>query len=165
MFDAIDYFTKMTKCNKLCKAEGFIPVTISNPDNLEGLLNEYEDNDRFIAISDTNAENLTSEDGTYGFTNGRAFTVMILSSYEYPDMDDRQKQLDLCRTIFKQFVSKIIKDKYTYKKDYGQFETRSIPKQELGRYYLSGMTGLFFTLYTKEPVDLTYNQDEWEETN
>ena len=75
MFDAITYFTQMAEHNKLAKKEGFKPVVISNTDNLEGLLEDYRDNDRFIAISDTNTGNLTSPDGAYGFTKRRAFTV------------------------------------------------------------------------------------------
>lgn len=162
MFDAISYFKEMTEQNKLCQEKGFHVVTISGPDNLEGLLDEYRDYSRFVAVSDTSTENLSSDDGTYNFTKRRAFTVMILSAYDYPDMDARQKELDLCREIFKQFVSKIIHDKYTYEEQYVQFETRSIPNKEFGRYYLSGMTGLYFTLYTSEPIDLVFDESQWQ---
>lgn len=162
MFDAIGYFKTMAEDNILCKKAGFKPVVISNMDNLEGLLNAYRDNDRFIAISDTNTENLSSDDGEYGFTKRRAFTVFILSAYEYPDMDARQRELDLCRQVFLQFVTKIVRDKFTYAEQYVQFETQSIPNSELGRYYLSGMTGLYFTLYTREPVDLQYDETQWQ---
>lgn len=161
MFDAITYFTQMAEHNKLAKKEGFKPVVISNTDNLEGLLEDYRDNDRFIAISDTNTGNLASPDGAYGFTKRRAFTVFILAAYNYQDMDDRQQQLELCRTLFLQFVSKIVADKYRYEDKMMNFDTQAIPNQELGRYYLSGMTGLFFTLYVSEPVDLIYDDEQW----
>lgn len=163
MFDAITYFKQMAEDNILCKQSGFKAVVISNSDNLEGLLESYRDNDRFIAISDTNTENLASEDGEYGFTKRRAFTVFILTAYEYPDMEARQRELDLCRQVFLQFVTRIIRDKYTYEEHYVQFETQSIPNRELGRYYLSGMTGLYFTLYTREPVDLQYDETQWQQ--
>lgn len=163
MFDAIKYFKRMAEDNVLCRQEGFEPVVISSPDNLEGLLEEYRDHDRFIAITDTNTENLASDDGEYGFTKRRAFTVFILSAYEYPDMEARQRELDLCRRVFLQFVSRIVRDKYTYEERYVQFETQAIPNRELGRYYLSGMTGLYFTLYTREPVDLVYDESQWQE--
>ena len=161
MFDAITYLTQMAEHNKLAKMEGFKPVVISNTDNLEGLLEDYRDNERFIAISDTNTGNLASPDGAYGFTKRRAFTVFILAAYNYQDMDDRQQQLVLCRTIFLQFVSKIVADKYSYADKMMSFDTQAIPNQELGRYYLSGMTGLFFTLYVSEPVDLIYDDEQW----
>ena len=51
MFDAIAYFTAITNENKLARQSGFIPVTVSGPQNLEGLFEEYRDNDRFVAIS------------------------------------------------------------------------------------------------------------------
>lgn len=161
MFDAIEYFGSMTQQNKLAVEKGFIPVTISNTDNIEGLLEKYRDNDRFVAISDTNSGNLSSSDGAYGFMKRRAYTVFILSAYEYGNDEDRQRELDLCRMLFLQFVSKILRDKYKYEEESMYFETRAIPNQEIGRYYLSGVTGLFFTLYVQEPIDLIYDDEQW----
>lgn len=161
MFDAIGYFTEMCQHNKLAMREGFEPVVISGPDNLEGLFEQYRDHDRFVAVSDTNTGNLSSPDGTYGFTKRRAYTIFILSAYEYDNMDDRQQQLELCRMLFLQFVSRLLRDKYTYNESLTYIDTQNIPNQELGRYYLSGMTGLFFTIYVQEPVDLVYDDEQW----
>ena len=61
-----------------------------------------------------------------------------------------------------QLVKRIIRDKYQYKDQGMYFDTQSIPNQEIGRYYLSGLTGLFFTLYVSEPINLEYIADEWE---
>ena len=160
-FDAVTYFTEMTEHNKLAVASGFKPVVISNTDNLEGLFEDYRDNDRFVAVTDTNSGNLSSPDGSYGFSKRRAYTVFILSGYEYDNMDSRQEELNLCRELFHQFVSKIIKDKYQYDEKMMFFDTQSIPNQEIGRYYLSGMTGLHFTLYVQEPIDLIYDDGQW----
>lgn len=160
-FDAIRYFEDMTQSNKLAQEQGFLPVVISNTDNLEGLLEEYRDHDRFVAIADTSSGNLASPDGAYGFQKRRAFTVFILSAYEYGNMSARQEELELCRMLFHQFVSKIIHDKYEYEEKQMFFDTHAIPNQEIGRYYLSGMTGLHFTLYTWEPIDLEYEADQW----
>lgn len=160
-FDAVAYFFSMALHNRLAVEKGFQPVTISNSDNLEGLFDLYRDASRFIAVSDTNSGNLSSPDGTYGFSKRRAYTVFILSAYEYDDMEDRQRQLELCRTIFEQFVSKIIRDKYMYEEKQMYFDTHAIPNQEIGRYYLSGMTGLHFTLYVQEPIDLQYDNEQW----
>lgn len=162
MFDAITYFTELAAKNKLAKREKFMPVTISNSDNLEGIFEMYRDADRFIAISDTNTGNLSSPDGGYQFTKRRAYTVFILSAYEHDNMEDRQLQLELCRQLFMQLVKRIIRDKYLYKDRGMYFDTQSIPNQEIGRYYLSGLTGLFFTLYVSEPINLEYIADEWE---
>lgn len=161
-FDAITYFTEMTQKNILAQENKFQPVTISGTDSLEGLLEEYRDTDRFVAISDTNSGNLTSPDGTYGFSKRRAYTVFILSAYEYGNMESRQKELELCRQLFYQFVSKILRDKYLYGEKETYFDTHAIPNQEIGRYYLSGVTGLHFTLYVQEPISLEYDSGEWE---
>ena len=40
-------------------------------------------------------------------------------------------------------------------------DTQSIPNQEIGRYYLSGLTGLFFTIYVQEPLNLEFDADQW----
>ncbi|MBQ3700824.1 MAG: hypothetical protein II886_13120 [Prevotella sp.] len=161
MFDAVGYFTDMCQRNKLALEEGFQPVVISGPDNLEGIFELYRDHDRFVAVSDTNTGSLSSPDGTYGFTKRRAYTVFILSAYEHDNMDDRQRQLELCRRLFLQLVSRILRDKYTYREELTYIDTQNIPNQELGRYYLSGMTGLFFTIYVQEPVDLVYDDEQW----
>ena len=162
MFDAISYFEDMAEKNRLAKTEGFKTVIISSPDNLEGIFEDYRDTDRFIAVTDTNTGNLSSSDGAFNFLKRRAYTVFIVSAYAHDDMDDRQRQLDMCRTLFLQFCKRIIRDKYQYKDMGTYFETQVIPNQEIGRYFLSGMTGLHFTLYVSEPVDLQYNADEWE---
>lgn len=160
-FDAISYFTSMAERNRLAVDNHFKPVVISSSDNLEGLFKDYRDADRFVAISDTNSGNLSSPDGAYGFSKRRAYTVFILSAYDYDDMLSRQKELELCRRLFLQFVSKIIADKYEYDEKQMYFDTHSIPNQEIGRYYLSGMTGLHFTLYVQEPVDLVFDKSQW----
>lgn len=161
MFDAISYFGEMTRRNKLAKKKKFYPVVISSPDNLEGLFEDYRDYDRFVAVTDTNSGVLHSPDGTYGFNKQRAYTVFILSAYEYGNMEARQQQLELCRQLFLQFVSKIIHDKYQYDEKMMYIDTHNITSQELGRYYLSGMTGLFFTISVSEPVDLIYDAEQW----
>lgn len=160
-FDAISYFMSMAERNRLAVDNHFKPVVISNSDNLEGLFKDYRDADRFVAISDTTSGNLSSPDGAYGFSKRRAYTVFILSAYDYDDMHSRQKELELCRRLFLQFVSKIIADKYEYDEKQMYFDTHSIPNQEIGRYYLSGMTGLHFTLYVQEPVDLVFDKSQW----
>lgn len=160
-FDAISYFMSMAERNRLAVDNHFKPVVISNSDNLEGLFKDYRDADRFVAISDTNSGNLSSPDGAYGFSKHRAYTVFILSAYDYDDMCSRQKELELCRRLFLQFVSKIIADKYEYDEKQMYFDTHNIPNQEIGRYYLSGMTGLHFTLYVQEPVDLVFDKSQW----
>jgi hypothetical protein len=161
MFDPISYFQQLTRANVLASENGFIPVIISSIENLTGIFEEYRDNDRFVAISDTSTGNLSSTDGAYGFTKRRAYTVFILSAYEHNNDASRLENLNLCRTIFHQFVTRILVDKFHYSEECMYFDTQAIPNQEIGRFFLSGLTGLHFTLYVSEPIDLQYNPDEW----
>lgn len=163
MFDAITYFKGLAEKNKLAKKEGYHAVTISGPGNLEGIFEHYRDYDRLIAVTDTTTGNISSRDGAFNFQNRRAYTVFILSAYEHNNMEKREEQLDICRTLFRQFVRRILRDKYQYKNEGTFFDTQSIPYQELGRYFLSGMTGLHFTLYMHDPVSLEYIEEEWDE--
>lgn len=160
-FDAVAYFHDMTRRNKLAQEQGFMPVTISNSNNLEGIFEMFRDAERFVAVSDTSTGNLSSADGTYGFSKRRAYTVFILAAYEHDNMENRESMLNLCRRLFAQFVSRILRDKYTYEEKCMFFDTHAIPNQEIGRYYLSGLTGLHFTLYVQEPIDLEYDDEQW----
>lgn len=161
MFDPIAYFTSLTERNRLAQNSGFHPVVISSVDNLEGISEEYRDHDHFVAISDTTTGNLSSPDGAYGFTRRRAYTVFILSAYEYGNEESRLASLNLCRRIFHQFISRVLVDKYEYADDAKFFDTHAIPNQELGRFFLSGLTGLHFTLYVSEPISLEYDRADW----
>lgn len=163
MFDAIAYFTAITNQNKLADAEGFHPVSVSGPQNLEGLFEKYTDWDRFVAISDTSTGNIESLGGVDAFSKRRAYTVWILAGYEYDNMADRQAKLEICRELFRQFASRILHDKYEYDERMMYIDTHAIPNQELSRYYLSGLTGLFFTIYVSEPISLEYDDAEWKE--
>jgi len=161
MFDPIEYFHTLTLANRLAVKHGFLPVSISSLDNLEGLFEHYRDHDHFVAISDTSTGNLASTDGAYGFTKRRAYTVFILAAHEYDNADARMQALNLCRTIFHQFVTRILVDKFSYSEETMYFDTQAIPNQELGRFFLSGVTGLHFTLYVSEPISLEYNPEDW----
>lgn len=162
-FDAIQYFTELADKNKMARRCKFVPRVISTTEDLTGLLDDMKEHDRFIAISDTTTGNVSSPDGAYGFSKRRAYTVFLLSGFYENDMESRQQELDVCRELFKQFLKRIIRDKYLYDEKQMFFDTRSIPNQELGRNFYPGMTGLHFTLYVQEPIDLCYDENEWEE--
>ncbi len=160
-FDAIAYFEQMTLHCKFAVDNNFVPVVISSVDELGSLLERYRTNDRFVAITDTNSGNLSSADGQYGFFKRRAFTVFIIAAYDYNDMEDWKMKMGICRTLFYQFCSRILRDKYEYDEKQMYFETRTFANQELGQSLLSGMTGLHFTLYEQEPIDLIYDETQW----
>lgn len=61
--------------------------------------------------------------------------------------------------------SRLIHDKNTM--EYGDsleyMDISSIYSKELPLYSMNGVTGLYFMVNNDEPVDLTFNADEWQE--
>lgn len=78
-------------------------------------------------------------------------------------MKDRAEKLDICRQIFRQFHSRMIRDKYMYEDmDKSFLNVSQIYARELGEYFISGCTGLYFMTEVSEPINLCYKEDEWD---
>ena len=90
--------------------------------------------------------------------------MFILAAYRYDDMADREEKLRLCRRIFRQIHSKMLYDKenLTYGDSMEYMDINSIYSKEMPRYSMNGVTGLYFLVNNDEPVDLTYNNEEWD---
>lgn len=162
-FDALAYFAELGRTNKLAKENGFVVDFCSGPGALEPMMTNYRDAENFIFVDDTTSSNTFSN--KVGWFDRNVYCVHILAGYDLGDADSYNRALRLCRTIFRQFLSKVIKDKENYK--YGNalmyLNTGNIYSNEYGRYSFNGCTGLFFQVQNDEPTDLTYNADEWDQ--
>ena len=78
------------------------------------------------------------------------------------DMADRRAKLAVCREIYRQFVSHMIVDKEDLSNELVYLNTARIMSRELGTYFMSGCTGLYFMADVLEPQDVSYNEEEWE---
>ena len=76
-------------------------------------------------------------------------------------MEDREKQLAICRELYTQIVSRLIKDKARCD-DLIYLKTDSIFYREFNKYMFSGCTGLCFMLECSEPENLCYNAEQWQ---
>lgn len=118
---------------------------------------------KLVVIDDTNEGNVAiNGDGSYRkvFT----YTVWILMRYKEFDMNDRQEKLNTCRKIFRQFLSKIVIDKYDWQfKEYTYMLSDQIDSREIGAYFINGLTGVEFHLDVSEPLNLEFNYEEWNE--
>lgn len=161
LFDAVRYFTDLTSSNKLAKAEKFFPCQSSGPASLEGIISNMRTERAFVCIDDTNESNTFSSGSSYFIR--RVFTVNILIRYKPGNMDDRQQQLDTCRRLFRQFHSRIIRDKYRSVPELQFVNERNIMSRDYGQYFLNGITGLYFVLQSNEPINLCYDSEEWTE--
>lgn len=162
-FDALPYFAELGRKNKLAKKMGFVVDYCSGPGALEPMMAEYRDAQNFIFVDDTTSGNTFNN--KVGWFDRNVYCVHILAGYEYGNANSYNQALQLCRKLFRQFLSRIIKDKETYK--YGDkmmyLNTCNVYTNEYGRYSFNGCTGLFFQIQNDEPTDLVFDADEWEE--
>ena len=168
IFDALHYFEQLAQKNRLCQEHGFKPVFCSGPESIEGIMQEFQKTANFIMIDDTTDQNLYSEGVSY--FKRRVYTVFVLASYKWDDMEDREQKLNLCREIFSQFVRRMIWDKEHREDEDDDITFLNVEKiysKEFGRYTMSGVTGLYFMVENDEPESMEYEDElqmesEWE---
>jgi hypothetical protein len=161
IFDALHYFETLAQQNRLCRLNGFKPVFCSGPDSIEGIMQQFQKTANFVCIDDTTDQNLYSEGVSY--FKRRVYTVFILASYRWDDMEDREEKLNLCREIFAQFVRRMIWDRQQREgedDDMIFLNVERIYSKEFGRYTMSGVTGLYFMVENDEPAPMDYEDAE-----
>lgn len=162
-FNPIEYFKELASSNRLAHENNFVTTLCSGPDNLEGIMKEYRKAENFIIIDDTTDNNVHGN--RPGWFTKSVYTVWILAGTEYNDPVKTKQQMELCRLIFKQFLSRMIRDRDTYAYDDAlrYLGLDKIYYKELGRYSFNGCTGLYFMVENDVATDLTYKEDDWEE--
>ena len=160
-FDALKYFEKLGKSNRLAVTNKFVVDYCSGPEGLDAAMANYRTASNFIFIDDTTSANTFNNKVSWFDRNVN--TVFIIAGYNQRKENDREEKLRLCRAIFRQFLSKIIYDKqqYVYGGQMVFLDTSSVYSTEFGRYSFNGATGLWFQIRNDEPVDLVYHQEEW----
>lgn len=161
LFDAVGYFKTMCLKNKLAKANSFYPCVCSGINSLEEVLQNLRRQSAFFAVDDTNDG--VTEKRSGGFFKKRTFTVFLMKRYKFDDMAARQLSLDICRQLFRQVHSRMLVDRENMNNELVYLNTDNVYSRELGEYFISGCTGLYFMIDVSEPVSLIYNSDEWEE--
>lgn len=164
-FNALEYFERLARQNRLCRENGFMPVFCSGPDSIEGIMQQFQKTANFVCIDDTTDQNLYSEGVSY--FKRRVYTVFVLAAYRWDDMKDREEKMDLCRKVFAQFVRRMIWDRERREDDETAFlNVERIYSKELGRYSMNGVTGLYFMVEHDEPEEMDYEderqmEEEW----
>lgn len=160
LFNAEEYFKEVFTKNKLCQAENFTFCTCSGLESLEEAIDSFRKVNNFFIFDDT-TEGQEFKGAGGGYYHKRLFTVSLMRRYKLDDMVDRNRQLAICRKLFKQIVSKLIRDKEeTLKLSY--LKTDNILYREYGRYMFNGCTGLYFIVECSEPENLCYKEEEWQ---
>lgn len=158
-FSAQAYFKGLTERNKLAQEYKFYPCSCSGINSLEDMIHKFQTKDSFVSVDDTNDSQMTRQGA--GFFSARTITVFILRRYKFNDMTSRAESLDICRRLYRQFCSRLLVDSAQLENDFTYLNTNRIFYRELGEYFLSGLTGLYFMIDVNEPEDLRYDATEW----
>ena len=162
-FDFNAYMARLTRQNRLAKAEGFHPCNCSGIAHLEGILQNMRTKKAFVCTSDV-AEGSTVNRGG-GYFKRRVFTAFIIKRFRTGDMASYSAALDTCRELMRQLHSKFIIDEADLQNDLVYLNVGNVKSRELGGQFLDSATGLYFTISMDEPTDLRYNAAEWDTTS
>lgn len=162
-FEPLAYFKELAEKNRLCRSYNFVPVFGSGPENIEGIMQEFRNAENFIIIEDCTDNNV--HNSRPGWFTKTVYTVWVIAATDFDDAEMRKERMALCRTIFRQFLSRMIRDKagMVYGQDMYYLALDRVYYKELGRYSFNGATGLYFMVDNDVPTGLVYNQEEWEE--
>lgn len=161
MFNAETYFGDICRRNLLAQRAGFHFCTCSGIESLQGVIEEFRTQKAFFCVDDTN-DGAMFRARAGGWFKKRTFTVFLLHLYEFNNMQSRAEALSICRTLFRQVSSRMLVDEDDLRNELIYLETGNILSRELGQYFMSGLTGLYFMIDVSEPVDLMYRKEEWQ---
>lgn len=162
MFNAIDYFINLFKKNKLINDNKFLIARCSDLHNIEPMMEKFQKIEKFVMPMDEVDGAVVG--GVPGWFDRRVYTVAIVAKHKWDDMDDRSKQLNICRVVFKQILSKLIVDAEDMQNNGDNLiymRINDISYREMGPYTMGGATGVIFMLRIDEPCDLILNDKEW----
>lgn len=160
-FNAYDYFEKICAKNKLARSERFGFCRVTGLEGMEEALTNLRKTEAFFCIDATNDGSTVQANG--GFFKRRVFTVFLLKRYKFGDMSAHQEALGICRALFDQICSRMLLDREILLGDLIYLNTDRIHFREMEKYFLSGCAGIYFMIDIDEPLDLSYESEQWDE--
>lgn len=161
IFNAFDYFETLGRQNKMAKENGFKTGRCSGIGGMQDMMTDFRKQAKYILVDDTTSQN-TFSNGV-GYFRKDVYTIFIVAPYRIDNMAERETTLNLCRCIFRQMHSRIIHDRdaMVYGDSLEYLQVDRIYSNELPQYFMSGVTGLYFMVENEEPIDLTYDPEQW----
>lgn len=158
-FNAYRYFSDLVKTNKLLKEHRFKFVRVSGFKALEEVLSQLFDSPAFFALDDS--DEAVMFEGNGGFYNRRVFACYLIIKSRINDMNDYENNKQICRRVFQQICSKLIKDSKQLEESFIHLNLNKIRFQEIEEYLLGGAIGFYFIFNVDEPMNLCYCDEEW----
>lgn len=154
MFDPITYMQTLHGKMKLTK-DKYRFSKVSGLSALEEVLENFKREKYFFAVDDSQ-DGVTFRSGGAYFER-RPYTVFILGKAEYGKMDQRAAVMEEAKTIYRNLLTKLIKDKLSIP----VLNMENIRFFEVPPAFAFGCSGLYFIFTVENPVNLVYNATEW----
>lgn len=160
----LNYLHDICAHNRLAIEQGFHVDYCTGAEALQAVMDGFRDTANFILVDDTSTGNTHSN--RVGWFDKRTHAIFILAAYDRETPGDYDRAINLCRTIFRQLMSRLIHDRaamvggdmLTY------LQLSNVYTEEFGRYSFNGATGLMAMLDNERPTSLIYNADEWQQS-
>lgn len=160
LFDSYSYFGELCRQNRLAQIHNFQFCRCTGLNGLQEAIEQFRTASAFFCIDDTTDGTTFERNG--GYFQRRVFTVFLLKNYRYDNMVERMDAMMVCRTLFAQLYSRMLVDSDKLLNDLIYLNTNRIHFREIENFFLNGCTGLYFMIDVDEPVNLIYDETEWE---
>ncbi len=159
-WDASDYFRHLVTINRTCRDYGFEFGVVSGLQGFADSVSNALTTVNIIAVDDTS-------DGAASLLNTPSYryaktVYMFMRHADRPEL--RVEAMSIMRGIFRQFLSRLIRERERLKISYGIYLPEEISFHEVPRHFATGGSCAFFQLMPSAPFDLQYNADEWTDT-
>lgn len=157
-FNIIEYLQQLQR--ELKATSGYEFCRVSDPKNMEEVIQSCKRKDRFFAVDDSQEGMIFASDGD-GWFERRPVVVFLLGKLKkWPDMDGRENILVETREIYRKLIARLLRDRDEHE-ELIYLNTDSIPFDEIPGQFSGGTAGLFFTFTIDVPVNLEYDESDW----
>ena len=156
-WNAFDFFSELTATNKLAQAHGFLACKVSGLEGFEEALANMQNTVNFVCVSDTSQGQITLANTPH---TKRIKTVFLAMRHAVDDMDARAQCMDAMQELFRQFMSKLIREKIKLELNHIYLDN-DITFYEIDKYFFSGCACAYFQIATDVFTDMRLNDEEW----
>lgn len=158
MFDGIGYFKRIAKACKACR--DYVTTECSGPMGVEGMMQNFRKAHSFVMVDDTTVGSTTMNRAGGAFDR-RTYTVFLVKQHTGDDMEDYERKMQELRSIYRLFLSRMVRDRYDLDLQEVYLQTQSILYKEPGPMGFNGAAAIYFMVSIDEPVDLEYDDEQW----
>ena len=158
MFDGIGYLKGIATACKAC--QGYKVDECSGPMGVEGAMHGFRKSDAFVLVDDTTTGSV-SMNRAGGAFDRRIFTVFLLKKHKFDDMGDYEEKMKELRSIYRLFLSRIVRDRSELELRDVYVQASQINYHEPGPQWFNGVASIYFMLSIDEPIDLSYDDEQW----